>query len=308
MTTAPRRAALGLIQVPADYEASIEQCQQTLLDLTVECLEAGADLVVMPEGYQYKSTSLTPRECALQHAPGFAARCAELARNYRAHIAMWDYRLQGEQVRNAVTIIGPDGATVGVYDKVHLTHPELDKGISPGSTYPVFELAEPLGRVGVMICMDAFYPEPASILAQQRAELVLYPLYGDTLAARWELRTRTRAIDNSVVIAACQIHSSPEEPISSWTGVIAADGEVVERLPSRRGWSVVEVELGAPVVTWMNGVGDRAEDYAAYLRNLRAPHTYGQLLSGVERTPWDEVEFSARHPSAALTDARDDAK
>ena len=38
-----------------------------------------------------------------------------------------------------------------------------------------------VGRIGIMICFDNYFPESARILGLRGAQLILYPFYGDTM-------------------------------------------------------------------------------------------------------------------------------
>ena len=73
--------------------------------------------------------------------------------------------------RNGALLIGRDGAVIGCYDKVHATRTEREgPGSVGGDTYPVFDLD--LGRVGMMICYDGFFPEVARQLSIRGAEVI----------------------------------------------------------------------------------------------------------------------------------------
>src|SRR6185503_8460410 len=80
------------------------------------------------------------------------------------------------QLFNVAVLIGPDGKVVGKYRKVCLPDGEYDKGMSPGSDYPVFDTR--LGKVGMMICYDGFFPEVARELSNRGAEIIAWPVWG----------------------------------------------------------------------------------------------------------------------------------
>ncbi len=68
--------------------------------------------------------------------------------------------------------INSEGKLLGIYDKNHLFGEEKDY-FSLGESYPVLDTE--FGRIGIMICYDANFPEPARILACQGAEIILCP-------------------------------------------------------------------------------------------------------------------------------------
>lgn len=58
-----------------------------------------------------------------------------------------------------------------------------------------------VGRVGVLICYDAEFPEPARILALKNAEIIAVPSVWSTKAERrWDIQLPARALDNQVYV------------------------------------------------------------------------------------------------------------
>jgi predicted amidohydrolase len=106
------------------------------------------------------------------------------AREHNTYIALGGVFLDDPATRacsNAVVVIDRQGRPAGRYAKVH---PVLDRGgpdgqivleggVKPGTAYNVLDLD--FGRVGVQICYDVEYPEGWRRLAEQGAELVLFP-------------------------------------------------------------------------------------------------------------------------------------
>lgn len=113
----------------------------------------------------------------------------------------WDYEYNDGKIYNSSYILDRNGVELGRYRKTQLTIGEHD--LTPGDDIPVFDLD--FGKVGIMICFDNYFPEVARVLGLKGAELVLSPLYGDTLIPQWEIKMKARAIDNSMYIASSQI-------------------------------------------------------------------------------------------------------
>ena len=221
-------AKIGLIQVDNKMSGSIQDRQDALIALGTKCLEAGADLIFFPEAFQYvKIKGITKdKERLTEITAAWQERCAALARQYHAYVVPWDYYV-GEDggVRNSSYILDRNGALVGRYCKCNITSNEMKKGLVQGTEFPVFDLD--IGRVGMMICFDNYFPEVAAALGNQGAELILYPLYGDTLRPQWEMKLRTRAIDHSLYVASCQLDPNWE---IAYTGVVDPEGNVVAKL------------------------------------------------------------------------------
>jgi predicted amidohydrolase len=81
-------------------------------------------------------------------------------------------------VRNSALVIGPSGL-IGVYSKTHVAAFVFDGDRtaceraywSPGDALKVFDT--PVGRLGVEICYDVWFPEVARTLALEGAELIV---------------------------------------------------------------------------------------------------------------------------------------
>ena len=64
----------------------------------------------------------------------------------------WNYNGDDGHPHNTSYILDQDRNEIGAYHKCNLTADELQKGLSCGMDYPVFELD--FGRIGTMICFE----------------------------------------------------------------------------------------------------------------------------------------------------------
>ena len=285
-----RKAKIGLMQVTVDYSWTVEQCHEELLFLAEQCLKDRADLVFMPEAYQYKTArnDCSRQELVKKYAQEYKEKCAELAKKYKAYVAPWDYELDGEgNLYNTSYILDRQGIEIGRYRKVNTTRYE---NVVRGTDFPVFDLD--FGKVGIMICFDNYFPESAEILSLNGAELILYPLYGDTLKTQWEIKLRARAIDNSVYVAPCQISPHPREEKFSFSGIVDPEGEVICRLNEDRTYKVVEIEPGKKVITNTSVSPNTCEDIKQYLLKSRNVEAYGPISEKRKVLDWDEIFFN----------------
>jgi predicted amidohydrolase len=294
-----RKAKIGLMQVTGtDYSWSVEQCQEEMLYLAEQCLKDGADLVFMPEAYQYKEArNYYPlQELLLRYSADYLERCRGLARKYQAYVVPWDYEADSDgALYNTSFIFDRQGVEIGKYRKVLITQREEEAGITPGSSFPVFDLD--FGKLGIMICFDNYFSEAARCLGLQGAELILLPLYGDTLKPQWEIMTKARAVDNCVYIATCQIHSVPVDREASFTGLVGPDGEVITKVTKEGSYSVVEIEPGKKVITQTEGPGsDQYEDIKEYLLHTRTlgVEAFQPILEPTRVLNWDEIAWKKR--------------
>ena len=285
-----KKVKIGLIQVVQNENDGYDKRCDMLLNAAESCFKDGAELVFFPEAFQYAANRKEVYDIPLltSRIADWKNRCSYLAKKYNAYLVPWDYELTKDgKMYNTSYILDRNGNEVGRHRKVHLTYGEQKKGLVNGNDFLVFNLD--FGRVGIMICWDNYFPESARCLGNRGAELVLYPLFGDTLNPGWEIKLRSRAIDNSMYIAACQIDAiSP----GAFTGLVDANGTVLERLPKDvPSYRVVELEMGKETITHTSGNTKIKEDIRKMTSRCRRPDAYGALLEPAGDYSWDEIYF-----------------
>lgn len=153
-----------------------------------------ADIIVLPEGMTMVGTGKTYADVA-EPVPGpTTSALAAAAKKHKAWIVAGLVEREGDLLYNTAVLLDRSGRLAGRYRKVYLPREELEGGMTPGSEYPVFQTD--FGTVGLMICWDIQYPDPARALAARGAELILVPIWGGN-----EVLGRARAIENRVFIA-----------------------------------------------------------------------------------------------------------
>lgn len=280
-------AKIGLIQADNEMAYDIGARQDALYQLAEACLREGADLVLFPEAFQYVGNRQVNRDKATLDTLNGAwkDRCAELAKKYHAYLVPWDYRIEDGKLYNLSYILDRKGEEIGSYRKCNLTVSELESGISNGMAYPVFDLD--FGKVGIMICFDNYFPESAACLANQGAQLILYPLYGDTLKPQWELKLRARSADHSLYTVSCQIDRRFDV---AYTGIIDPEGNVIEKLDTVNAYKVVDIDLDRRVMTNTLVIPGRREDLRDYLHKCRNYGAFSALSTeGTVPLDWDEI-------------------
>jgi predicted amidohydrolase len=145
-------------------------------DLVRAAAAAGSRLIVLPElastGYVFESAA----EAAALAEPvpdGPTTRAwAALAAELGVHIVAGIAEAAGDTLYNAAVIVGPEGY-IGTYRKAHLWDQENVFFARGDLGFPVFDTA--LGKVGVAICYDGWFPETFRQLALGGAEIVCIP-------------------------------------------------------------------------------------------------------------------------------------
>jgi hypothetical protein len=95
------------------------------------------------------------------------------------------YESSGHHVYNTASVIDPDGAVVGRYRKMFPFEP-YELGISAGDEFLVFDVPD-VGRFGLYICYDMWFPETSRTLAVMGAEVILRPTLTGTIDRDVEL-------------------------------------------------------------------------------------------------------------------------
>ena len=135
---------------------------------------AGADLVVLPE-LANTGCDLGSRDHALDLAEeipsGPAVRAwREEAEGSGVCVVGGLMEREGDTLFNSAVLLGP--GMLGRYRKTHLWDKEKLL-YEPGRELPVFDTT--LGRIGVLICYDVWFPEAARTLALKGAQILCVP-------------------------------------------------------------------------------------------------------------------------------------
>ena len=175
-----------------------------IVSLIRAAAERDAKLVMFPEcaltGYAYESLEEAIPFAEAANGPASNA-IAEACRETNAYAIVGFLEADGNNYYNAAMLVGPDGV-VGNYRKTHLPFIGIDRFLTPGNrAYQVFDL--PFGKVGMNICYDISFPEPARALKLMGAELIALITNWPTAAWRSpEFVANTRALENHLFYAA----------------------------------------------------------------------------------------------------------
>ncbi len=283
-------AKIGLIQVEIIEGQTREESQNMMASLVEATLKEGADIVCMPEAFQYLSCrEIVETPELLDKVSGeWQKRMSKLAKRYNAYIVPWDYYYNHEdgRVYNSAYILDRNGDFVGRYCKCNLTHSETAiRGLANGQEYPVFDLD--IGRVAIMICFDNYFPEVAAAYGAKDVDLLIYPLYGDTLKPQWEHKMRARAIDHSMYVLSCQNDNKYD---IAYSGLVDKYGEVIAKLDKPRSYKVVALDLKHRVLTHTTGRAEYQEDIHDYLHRCRNHKSYIAVTEkGAPDKSWEEI-------------------
>lgn len=153
---------------------------QRNLEATTSLLEGafadGARLAVLPEacssGYMFHDADEARGVAELVPKGPACTTWTRLCASYGGYLVAGILEKESGSLYNTAVLLGPDGL-VGKYRKVHLWAKEHSL-YSPGDLgFPVYETA--IGRLGMAICYDAWFPETTRCLALGGADIVCIP-------------------------------------------------------------------------------------------------------------------------------------
>ena len=105
----------------------------------------------------------------------YETACQEIAQKHNLWLVPGSYfEKQGELIYNTAPVINPAGEIITRYRKMFPFTP-YEKGVTPGKEFCVFDVPE-VGRFGVHICYDVWFPEVTRTLTSMGAEVILSPV------------------------------------------------------------------------------------------------------------------------------------
>jgi N-carbamoylputrescine amidase len=216
MSNRQYKVALVQMSMTSESAANLAKAKSAV----EEAARAGARIVCLPE--LFHSQYFCQREDAAwfdlaEPIPGpltdrFGAIAAR--RDVVVIVPVFERRAAG-LYHNSGVVINADGSVAGVYRKMHIPDDPLyyEKFyFTPGDLgFKAFDTK--VGRIGVLICWDQWYPEAARLVALQGADIIFYPTAigwhpcekatrGDVQLDAWRTVQRGHAIANGVYVAA----------------------------------------------------------------------------------------------------------
>ena len=171
---------IGMLQQHnvADSKENIRRLSEGIEDLA----KRGAQLIILQELHNslyFCQTETVDNFDIAESIPGPSTRLyGELARRFGVVIvtSLFEKRAAG-LYHNTAVVIEKDGSIAGMYRKMHIPDDPAyyekfyftpgDLGFHPIDTS--------VGRLGVLVCWDQWYPEAARLMALQGAQMLIYP-------------------------------------------------------------------------------------------------------------------------------------
>ncbi|MEO1550191.1 MAG: N-carbamoylputrescine amidase [Pseudomonadota bacterium] len=256
----PLNLAVTQMTCSWDRQANIAQAEA----LVREAAAQGAHLVLLQELFE------TPYFCSEQNAAHLdlalpfenhplIAHFAGLARELGLVLPISFFERTARQFFNSVAVIDATGEVLGVYRKTHIPDgPGYQEKFyfTPGDTgFRVWDTA--IGRIGVGICWDQWFPEAARAMSVMGADILLYPTaigsepQDPSLNSKphWQRTMQGHAAANMAVVMASNRVGTEEvgAPLTFYGGSFIADGTgaLLAEMGDQTGSALASVDLEA---------------------------------------------------------------
>jgi len=144
-----------------------------------------------------------------------------------------------DKIYNTASVFNPAGEVVGRYRKMFPWCP-YESGVTPGEDFLVFDVPD-VGRFGVSICYDQWFPETTRNMAWMGAEVILCPTMTSTIDRELELTmARANAISNQCYFFNINVAGALGNGKSI---IVGPDGSIICQAGERTQVMPVEVDL-----------------------------------------------------------------
>jgi predicted amidohydrolase len=227
------------------------------------------------------------------HAMPLPSEVEDAYRNLAAKHQIWLipgslYESTNQGIFNTSPVIDPSGSVIARYRKMFPFMP-YEEGVESGTEFCVFDVPE-VGRFGLSICYDMWFPETSRTLAAMGTEVILHPTLTPTIDRDVELAiVRSTAATNQcfvIDINGVGDGGNGRSILVAPTGdVLYQAGSHEEMLPTeidldrvRRSREVGLKGLGQPLKSFR----DRKVDFSVYRRDSGVA-TYLDTLGSLEK-------------------------
>ena len=233
--TSPAKLTVALVQ--QSNSDSAEQNMAKSINAIREAAQKGAKLVVLQELHRSLYFCQTENVDVFDLAetiPGPSSNAlGELAKELSIVIvaSLFEKRATG-LYHNTAVVLEQDGSIAGKYRKMHIPD---DPGFYEKFYFTPGDIGfEPIqtsvGKLGVLVCWDQWFPEAARLMAMAGAEVLIYPTAigwdpNDDIAEQtrqkdaWVISQRAHAVANGVPVISCNRVGHESDPSAQSDGI-----------------------------------------------------------------------------------------
>ncbi|MEX1190073.1 MAG: carbon-nitrogen hydrolase family protein [Bacteroidia bacterium] len=283
------------IQMKVSATYSNVEMMKLKLDITMN-LYPWIEMVVFSELCAYGPLSHTAQEI-----PGFFEQEMQaMAKKYGIWLLPGSiFERRADKIYNTASVINPDGEVIQRYSKMFPFYP-YEVGVTPGDQYCVFDVPE-VGRFGVSICYDMWFPETIRTLAVMGAEVILHPTMTGTIDRDIELAiARAMSTVNQCFLfdvngldtggSGCSIVCGPDGRVLYQSGSTEEIFPIeldIERVKRSRELGVLR--LGQPLKSFRDHLGD----FTIYQKGVKHPYldSLGPLIKPTKLSKLSELKL-----------------
>lgn len=230
----------GLLTVAAiqqRYQTDRETTLAHTCDAITQAAQRGAQLIVLQElhtGPYFCQTENVAEFDRAEKIPGETTEClGALAKTLNVVIvaSLFEHRAKGIY-HNTAVVFERNGEIVGKYRKMHIPDDPAfyekfyftpgDLGFTP--------IVTSLGKLGVLVCWDQWYPEAARLMALAGADILIYPtaIGWDPRDSKeeqqrqrdaWAISQRAHAVANGLPVVVCNRVGLEADPSGHGPGI-----------------------------------------------------------------------------------------
>lgn len=281
-------AAIQMSMSPA-YEENIAKADK----MVQEAAAKGAKLILLPELFERRYFCQIEDYARFDYAEDAESsktlsHFSALAKKLNVVLPVSFFEKKNAAYFNSIAIFDADGSLKGIYRKSHIPTGQCYEEkfyFSPGDTgFKVFQTS--VGKIGIGICWDQWFPETARILALKGAEILLFPtaigsepVLPKDSKAHWQNAMIGHAAANVIPVVAANRVGREDDVNSTMTffgssfitnqygeklaelgreeeGIIYSEFDLLAIDDERRGWGVFRdrrIDLYSPLLT-LDGV------------------------------------------------------
>lgn len=290
---------IGMLQQHnvADSKENIRRLAEGIEDLA----RRGAQLIVLQELHNslyFCQTENVDNFDIAEPVPGPSTRLyGELARRFGVVIvtSLFEKRATG-LYHNTAVVLEKDGTIAGMYRKMHIPDDPAyyekfyftpgDLGFHPIDTS--------VGRLGVLVCWDQWYPEAARLMALQGAQILIYPTaigYESSDSAEeqarqreaWTTVQRGHAVANGLPVVAVNRVGLEQDPSHHTKGIQFWGSSFVAGPQGELFYQASDQEEESLVVDIDMGHSEQVRRWWPFLRDRRIDQYTGLLQRFIDK-------------------------
>ena len=290
---------IGMLQQHnvADSKENIRRLAEGIEDLA----RRGAQLIVLQELHNslyFCQTENVDNFDIAEPVPGPSTRFyGELARRFGVVIvtSLFEKRAAG-LYHNTAVVLEKDGTIAGMYRKMHIPDDPAyyekfyftpgDLGFHPIDTS--------VGRLGVLVCWDQWYPEAARLMALQGAQILIYPTaigYESSDSAEeqarqreaWTTVQRGHAVANGLPVVAVNRVGLEQDPSHQTKGIQFWGSSFVAGPQGELFYQASDQEEESLVVDIDMGHSEQVRRWWPFLRDRRIDQYTGLLQRFIDK-------------------------